>query len=59
MLAMQREDILRHKWIESEKHDRDLGAEAALDWIRQYAAPWRNWFERFEERHEDPAEENA
>lgn len=45
MLAMEREEILRHKWIESEKYNHDVGAEAVFDWIRRYAAPWRKWFE--------------
>ena len=45
MLAREREEILRHKWIESEKAQRDLGAEAALDWIRKYAAQWRKWYD--------------
>jgi len=45
MLAEQREEILRHKWIESEKAQRDLGSEAVLDWIRRYAAQWRRWYE--------------
>jgi hypothetical protein len=44
-LALQREEILRHKWIESEKAQRDLGATAALDWARNHAARWRQWFE--------------
>ena len=47
-MARQREEILRHKWIESEKAQRDLGAEAVLDWIRCYAAQWRNWYEECE-----------
>lgn len=46
MLNRQREEILRHKWIESEKAHRDLGAEAALDWIKRYAADWRRWYEK-------------
>ena len=45
MLAKQREEILRHKWIESEKAQRDLGSEAALDWIRNHAAQWRKWYD--------------
>ena len=47
-MARQREEILRHKWIESEKAQRDLGAEAVLDWIRRYAAQWRHWYEEYE-----------
>lgn len=49
MLAMEREEILRHKWIESEKGNRDMGSAAALDWIRKYAAGWRKWFESQDE----------
>lgn len=45
MMAMEREEILRHKWIESEKNRRDVGAEAVFDWIHRYAATWRRWFE--------------
>jgi hypothetical protein len=48
MLAMQREEILRYKWIESEKRHRDLGAEAVFEWIRRYAADWRTWFDEHE-----------
>jgi hypothetical protein len=52
MLAMEREEILRHKWIESEKGNRDVGAEAVFDWIRKYAALWRKWFEEEYDGHE-------
>ena len=38
----EREEILRHKWIESEKAGRDIGWEVALlDWIVRYRAAWR------------------
>jgi hypothetical protein len=38
----EREEILKHKWIESEKHGRDIGFEAALvDWITKHRAEWR------------------
>ena len=46
MLALQREEILRYKWIESEKANQDLGKGVAMDWIRKYAAQWRSWYER-------------
>lgn len=46
MLALQREEILRYKWIESEKHNHDVGAAAVFDWINRYAAIWRVWFEQ-------------
>jgi len=36
-----REEILRHKWIESEKVHHDVGFEYALvDWIVKYKAGW-------------------
>ncbi len=38
----EREEILRHKWIESEKAGRDIGFEAALtDWILKHRSKWR------------------
>ncbi len=45
MLAMQREEINRYKWIQSEHAHRDLGGKAVLDWIQRYAAHWREWYE--------------
>lgn len=38
----EREEILRHKWIESEKAGCDIGFERALtDWIIKHRAKWR------------------
>ena len=38
----EREEIFRHKWIESEKAGRDIGFERALtDWILKHRAKWR------------------
>ena len=38
----EREEILRHKWIESEKSGQDIGFERALlDWILKYRSAWR------------------
>jgi len=37
-----REEILKHKWIESEKAGRDIGFERALvDWILNHRSQWR------------------
>ncbi len=36
-LEIQSREIERHKWIESEKAGRDLGMDAAIDWILKYA----------------------
>lgn len=39
----EREEILKHKWIESEKAGTDIGFEKALlDWIVKYRSSWRN-----------------
>ena len=46
MLELQRAEIERYKWIESEKVGYDLGRKAALDWVLQYAAQWRDWYNR-------------
>jgi len=39
----EREEILRHKWIESEKAGHDIGFEQALQgWIRNHRDKWRS-----------------
>jgi hypothetical protein len=39
----EREEILKHKWIESEKAGTDIGFEKALcDWIVKHRSNWRN-----------------
>ena len=39
----EREEILKHKWIESEKAGKDIGFERALlDWIVKHRSSWRN-----------------
>jgi hypothetical protein len=38
----ERAEILKHKWIESEKAGRDIGFEKALlDWIVKHRSNWR------------------
>ena len=38
----EREEILRHKWYESEKAGYDIGFERALtDWIIKHRSKWR------------------
>jgi hypothetical protein len=38
----EREEILKHKWIESEKAGHDIGFERALtDWIIKHRSSWR------------------
>ena len=38
----EREEVLRHKWLESERLGHDIGFERALlDWIRKHRESWR------------------
>lgn len=48
----EREEILRHKWLESEKIGHDIGFEKALlDWIVKFRSSWR-------EKRQKPASPN-
>jgi hypothetical protein len=39
---VERQEILRHKWIESEKARYDIGFEGALlDWTQKHRSAWR------------------
>jgi hypothetical protein len=38
----ERDEIMRHKWLESERLGHDIGFERALlDWIRKHREDWR------------------
>ena len=38
----EREEIMRHKWLKSEKEGSDIGFEEALtDWMINHRAQWR------------------
>jgi hypothetical protein len=40
--SAEREEILKHKWIESQKAGHDVGFEYALtDWVINHRAAWR------------------
>ena len=42
MFARQRDEILRYKWIESEKAGVDIGFEKALlGWLINHRSAWR------------------
>jgi hypothetical protein len=41
-LLAQRDEILKHKWIESEKAGRDIGFQTALvSWLLHHHGNWR------------------
>jgi hypothetical protein len=36
-----REEIMKHKWIESERQNHDVGFESALiDWLKNHKNDW-------------------
>ncbi len=38
----EREEIMKHKWLESEKAGHDIGFERALvEWVSKYRTGWR------------------
>ena len=40
----ERDEILRHKWIESEKLGSDIGFDRALvEWVVNYRNEWRKY----------------
>ena len=40
----EREEVLKHKWLESEKKGYDIGYSAALiNWIIEYRSCWREY----------------
>jgi len=40
-----REEIRKHKWIESEKLGREIGfPTAALDWICKHGKAWKQYY---------------
>jgi hypothetical protein len=40
----EREEILKHKWLESEKRGYDIGYSAALiDWVIKHRSNWRKY----------------
>jgi hypothetical protein len=46
ILRKEVEEILRHKWIESEKAGYDLGDKAVWDWVTKYAHEFREYWKK-------------
>ena len=36
LCRMERDEMMRHKWVESEKAGRDLGQAALIDWALRH-----------------------
>lgn len=45
MCELQREEIARYRWLACEKAQRDIGRQAAVEWVQKHAAAWRKWYE--------------
>lgn len=45
-MEAQAQEIRVHKWIESEKANRDLGVEAEIDWTKRFAEDFRKGWEK-------------
>ncbi|MDD2764874.1 MAG: hypothetical protein PHE83_12975 [Opitutaceae bacterium] len=53
----EREEILRHKWLESERLGYDIGFERALlDWIRKHRDGWRAHRRALLQQQQQPAQ---
>jgi hypothetical protein len=56
-LELQNREIQRHKWIESEKAGRDLGMEAAIQWILRHADQFSDYLVQTEVQKQDESPE--
>ncbi len=45
-LVFQREEMERHKWIESEKASRDLRDRSLSDWVRRHSIAFSDYWRR-------------
>jgi Domain of unknown function (DUF4032) len=46
-------EILKHKWIESEKINHDIGFEnALLDWIKKHRKKWASEQQEIDNQHD-------
>jgi hypothetical protein len=55
----ERAEILRHKWIESEKAGVDIGFERALmDWIVKYRSAWYKQRQLSRQMHEQSEDDD-
>lgn len=53
----EREEIMKHKWIESQKQGYDIGFEKALtSWMQKYRKSWLEEYNRI--RRNPPGQED-
>jgi hypothetical protein len=44
-MRLQREELEKDRWIESEKARKDLGSSTYMDWIKKHAKAFREYIE--------------
>lgn len=44
-MRLECEEMKKHKWIESEKNNKDIGKIAYVNWINKYAKLYREYIE--------------
>jgi len=55
----ERDEILRHKWFESEKAGYDIGFERALtDWIVKHRSKWRKWRQQQQQQEQQQTQKH-
>ena len=58
IIANEIDEILKHKYIESEKAGRDLGEDAVKEWVKKYAEEFREYWEmKLKEEGEEEEED--
>jgi len=45
-MTLQREEMERHKWIESQRANHDLGEASLTEWVREYSAQFARYWRR-------------
>jgi hypothetical protein len=45
-MAIQREEMERHKWLESEKRQQDAGKDALADWVTRFSSKFARYWKR-------------
>ncbi|MDX9754650.1 MAG: hypothetical protein RBU29_11840 [bacterium] len=49
LVSRAREEMARHRWIESEKRGIDLGIHAEMDWIKHHLRAFKNYWLQMKE----------
>jgi hypothetical protein len=50
----EREEIMKHKWYESQKAGYDIGFERALaDWVVKHRTKWRKWRQQLAQQQQE------